>query len=499
MVIETPILAQINLYRQNLDQYEKEFDNAVQQQYPLSEVKHNELNQLKLTLNLNDDDVTAIESPIKAAIEEHLYKLQQYEETFLEAIKDEFPLTKETHQDLARFQQVLEISSEDVAKIEEKIISQSELSIFQKQETQTVIEVQLPKATSEQSPSTTSVSQNLPISPKKLFIWFLVSLGAILVFYLFFQLFFRVLPNGIGISQRQEARTKIERIDRKTELLSGEIPTGTIPLQQKIHQSSASSKVSLPPMVQPKEATSEPSTPIDTVTRNLPISPSSAPDTTSQSLSLNTLTITGTTPLKQETPQSSASSKASLPPIVQPPKVNSKPSTVIPKLPSSASSASAPISQSSLFNTLVIERLPILFKMEPYIFTLFIGFVASLGVIVVSFFFRNSGLLVGGIGGGCTLGFRYMLLGVFDSGYMRLSLGACLGVVMGVVLIVLSWWYAYLHSDQKEETDGFNVSVVVGVFAWGFLWVFLFSYLGLRLFLDWLVWIPPFIFITLNL
>ena len=36
IAIESPIIAQINLYQQNLEQYEKEFDNAVQQQYPLS-------------------------------------------------------------------------------------------------------------------------------------------------------------------------------------------------------------------------------------------------------------------------------------------------------------------------------------------------------------------------------------------------------------------------------------------------------------------------------
>jgi uncharacterized caspase-like protein len=122
IAIESPIIAQINLYQQNLEQYEKEFDNAVQQQYPLSEAKRNELTQLKLTLNLNDDDVTTIESPIKAAITEHLDKLQQYKEAFLEAIEDELPLTEETRQDLKRFQQILEVSNEDVEKIEAQII-----------------------------------------------------------------------------------------------------------------------------------------------------------------------------------------------------------------------------------------------------------------------------------------------------------------------------------------------------------------------------------------
>ena len=124
--IESPIIAQINLYQQNLEQYEKEFDSAVQQQYPLSEAKRNELTQLKLTLSLSDDDVAAIESPIKAVIAEHLDKLQQYKEAFLEVIEDEFPLTKETRQDLKRFQQVLEISNEDCLKIEKQVMAKRE-------------------------------------------------------------------------------------------------------------------------------------------------------------------------------------------------------------------------------------------------------------------------------------------------------------------------------------------------------------------------------------
>ena len=122
IAIESPIIAQINLYQQNLEQYEKEFDSAVQQQYPLNEVKRNELTQLKLTLNLSDDDVTAIESPIKAVIAEHLDKLQQYEEAFLEAIQYEFPLIEETRQDLKQLQQILEVSNEDVEKIEAQIL-----------------------------------------------------------------------------------------------------------------------------------------------------------------------------------------------------------------------------------------------------------------------------------------------------------------------------------------------------------------------------------------
>ena len=156
--IESPIIAQINLYQQNLEQYEKEFDRAVQQQYPLSEAKFNELIQLKLTLNLSDDDVNVIESPIKAVIEEYLHKLQQYQEAFLEAIEDEFPLGEETRQDLKQLQQILEVSNENVAKIEKQVMS--------KREEAPILDV--PSLTTEKSSDETLIKQvDLPINQEE--------------------------------------------------------------------------------------------------------------------------------------------------------------------------------------------------------------------------------------------------------------------------------------------------------------------------------------------
>jgi hypothetical protein len=53
-----------------------------------------------------------------------LRKLEEYEETLLEAIKAETTLTETTLNDLKDYQQHLGLTDEDVASIEERIIGQ---------------------------------------------------------------------------------------------------------------------------------------------------------------------------------------------------------------------------------------------------------------------------------------------------------------------------------------------------------------------------------------
>lgn len=126
--IEIPILSQVKTYRVNLRQYEQEFTEATEQGYPLSVAKRSELCQRQQALSLNDEDVVPIENQITASIEEHLQKLQQYEQVFADSIQFEFPVVEATREELRRFQQVLELRDEEVVRIEEKVISQSNLS-----------------------------------------------------------------------------------------------------------------------------------------------------------------------------------------------------------------------------------------------------------------------------------------------------------------------------------------------------------------------------------
>lgn len=126
--IEAPILAQIGTYQTNLRRYEQEFVDATEQQYPLSDAKHSELRQRQQALNLSREDIAPIENAITASIEEHLQKLQQYEQVFSDSIQFEFPVSEATREELRRFQQVLELGDEKVAQLEEKIISQRVLN-----------------------------------------------------------------------------------------------------------------------------------------------------------------------------------------------------------------------------------------------------------------------------------------------------------------------------------------------------------------------------------
>jgi hypothetical protein len=126
--IETPILAQVKTYQANLRQYEQAFTDATEQEYPLNQVKLSELRQRQQTLALSNEDIAPIENRITASIEEHLKKLQQYEQVFSDSIQFELPVSEATREELRRFQQVLELRDKEIAQLEEKVISQSDLN-----------------------------------------------------------------------------------------------------------------------------------------------------------------------------------------------------------------------------------------------------------------------------------------------------------------------------------------------------------------------------------
>ena len=115
--IESQIIAQVETYQANLQQYEQEFTDATQQQYPLTEDKRRELRLRQQNLNLAYRDVSSIETRITSKLEEHLQKLQQYEQVLTEAIQYEYPLSDATREELQRFQQILELTDEEVSQI----------------------------------------------------------------------------------------------------------------------------------------------------------------------------------------------------------------------------------------------------------------------------------------------------------------------------------------------------------------------------------------------
>ena len=124
--IEEPILAQVKTHQAHLRQYEQAFVDATEQEYPLGQVQRSDLRQRQRSLSLTDEDVEPIENQITASIEEHLKKLQQYEQVFSDSTQFEFPVSDDTREELRRFQLVLELGNEEVAQIEEKVAAQND-------------------------------------------------------------------------------------------------------------------------------------------------------------------------------------------------------------------------------------------------------------------------------------------------------------------------------------------------------------------------------------
>ena len=122
--IETRIIAEIEAYRHKLQQYEQAFTRVIQQEYPLTEGKRNQLRQEQQNLGLKAGDIAPIESRITAEVEAYHQKLQQYEQVLRQTIQHEYPFSDEIQEELKRYQGVLELRDEDVAGIEARVTSQ---------------------------------------------------------------------------------------------------------------------------------------------------------------------------------------------------------------------------------------------------------------------------------------------------------------------------------------------------------------------------------------
>ncbi|KYC37042.1 hypothetical protein WA1_46230 [Scytonema hofmannii PCC 7110] len=82
------------------------------------------LNSLRLQWNITTEVATAIEAEVQQPYQEYQRKLKEYETTLLEAIRAEETLSETTLNDLRDYQQHLNLTDEDVALIEEQILSQ---------------------------------------------------------------------------------------------------------------------------------------------------------------------------------------------------------------------------------------------------------------------------------------------------------------------------------------------------------------------------------------
>lgn len=112
-----------------MKQYEQAFTRATQQEYPLSQGRRNQLGQQQQNLGLKVGDVAPIEARITAEVEAYQQNLQQYEQVLRQTIQHEYPLSDEIREELKRYQGVLELRDEDVARIEARVTSQDNASL----------------------------------------------------------------------------------------------------------------------------------------------------------------------------------------------------------------------------------------------------------------------------------------------------------------------------------------------------------------------------------
>jgi hypothetical protein len=122
--IENQVTAEVETYRRNLQQYEQAFITATQQQYPLSELKRNELREQQQRLGLTDIEITPIEAKVTTQVETYQQKLQKYKEACTNATQCKYPPNEATRTQLQQTWQTLGLDEVDAKKVEAPIMAQ---------------------------------------------------------------------------------------------------------------------------------------------------------------------------------------------------------------------------------------------------------------------------------------------------------------------------------------------------------------------------------------
>jgi hypothetical protein len=124
--IEAQVTVQFKTHQENLQTYAQAFSSAVWQEYPLSEASRDCLGQLSQQLNLSAAEIEAIETRIATEIQAYHQKLQEYERLFADAIQQEYPLSAVSRAHLRQQQQRLGLKDVEISPIEARITTQIE-------------------------------------------------------------------------------------------------------------------------------------------------------------------------------------------------------------------------------------------------------------------------------------------------------------------------------------------------------------------------------------
>ena len=124
--IEAQVAAHLKTHNQSLQTYQEAFSEALRQEYPLSAATHSRLQQTRQQLTLSDADVAPIEAHITTEVETYRRNLQQYEQAFVAATQQEYPLSESRRNELRQHQQSLGLTAVEIAPIEATVTTQIE-------------------------------------------------------------------------------------------------------------------------------------------------------------------------------------------------------------------------------------------------------------------------------------------------------------------------------------------------------------------------------------
>ncbi len=180
--IENEVLEPFRRRLANLESYKQAFASEVKQKYPLDEHTRKLLKVYQQDiLGLRDEDVAPIEEQIIAPIveeeqkkeahgheqrqkEDYENKLHRYEQEFLKAVEEEYPLSEDVRNGLKAFQQSLGLRDEDVEQIEAPILTGKEAE-YQKQLEEEAQSRRQGKQSTDKTPSESKDGTSAPLSP----------------------------------------------------------------------------------------------------------------------------------------------------------------------------------------------------------------------------------------------------------------------------------------------------------------------------------------------
>ena len=157
-VIEDEVLRPYRERLQHLQRYREAFTAAIEYEYPLSAATIDDLKHFQGMLGLRDEDIQPIEEEVTEQFRQQAETQQQnlvrYQQAFTVAVEKEFPLSPSTCEELNQLRQSLNLSQEQVRQIERSIVDQKAREYEQRrvQESQTS-----PPATNSQQKITSEI------------------------------------------------------------------------------------------------------------------------------------------------------------------------------------------------------------------------------------------------------------------------------------------------------------------------------------------------------